>query len=148
MVPIIFIICMVLLDQAVKDWAVHVLQPVATIPLISNIFHFTYIENRGAAFSVLQNKIWLFVVLTVFILAAIVVSIRKNHIRTTFGKWSLYIIASGAIGNLLDRVVRGFVVDLFDFRLIHFPVFNVADILVCVGGVMFVGYIMLQHDKV
>ncbi len=148
MIPILFIICMIFLDQAVKYWALHVLQPAVTIPVIQNVFHLTYVENRGAAFSLLQNKIWLFVVLTVVILAAIVFAIRTNRIKTLFGKWSLYTIASGAVGNLLDRVMRGFVVDLFDFRLIHFPVFNVADILVCVGGVMFMVYVMLQHDKV
>ena len=64
------------------------------------------------------------------------------------GRWSLVLVIAGALGNAIDRVVHGFVVDLFDFRLINFPVFNVADIFICVGGALFVIYFMFQHkDK-
>lgn len=149
MAAVIAIVCMVGLDQLVKYWAVTVLQgePGRTIPLIENVFHLTYVENRGAAFSVLQNQIWLFVLLTVIILCAMVYAVRRKLIRTTLGYWSLYIIAGGAIGNLLDRVLRHYVVDLFDFRLIGFPVFNVADVFVCAGGVLFAYYLLVQHDK-
>lgn len=148
MIPIIAVILMVAADQLVKHWALTVLKPVGTIALIPHVFQLTYVENRGAAWSILQNQIWLFALLTIAILIAIVVALRKHIIKTTFGHWSLYIIAGGAIGNLIDRLWRHFVVDLFDFRLIHFPVFNIADILVCVGGAMFVFYMMVQHDQV
>ena len=68
--------------------------------------------------------------------------------QTVLGRWSLVLIAAGALGNAIDRVAHGFVVDLFDFRLIHFPVFNVADIFICIGGALFVIYFMFQHkDK-
>lgn len=147
MLAILAILLMIGLDQLVKYWAVAVLKAAGTIPLIENVFHLTYVENRGAAFSLLQDKIWLFVVLTVVILACIAVAIHKGLVRTALGRWSLYIIAGGAVGNLIDRIARGFVVDLFDFRLIHFPVFNVADIFVCVGGALFVYYFLFQHDK-
>ena len=147
MLAILAIALMVALDQLVKYWAATVLKAAGTIPLIENVFHLTYVENRGAAFSLLQNKIWLFVVLTIAILIAIAVAIHKGAVRTALGRWSLYIIAGGAVGNLIDRMARGFVVDLFDFRLIHFPVFNVADIFVCVGGVLFVYYFLFQHDQ-
>ena len=73
---------------------------------------------------------------------------QKMLMQTALGNWSLVLIAAGAVGNAIDRVARGFVVDMFDFRLIHFPVFNVADIFICVGGVLFVIYFMFQHkDK-
>ena len=60
---------------------------------------------------------------------------------------SLVLIAAGALGNAIDRVMHGFVVDMFDFRIIHFPVFNVADIFITVGGVLFVLYVLFQHKE-
>ena len=71
--------------------------------------------------------------------------VYKHLIQTALGRWSLVLVAAGALGNAIDRVAHGFVVDLFDFRLIHFPVFNVADIFICVGGVLFVVYFLFQH---
>ena len=67
--------------------------------------------------------------------------------QTQLGCWSLILVAAGALGNAIDRVAHGFVVDMFDFRLIHFPVFNVADIFICAGGVLFVLYFMFQHKE-
>ncbi|MDY3618085.1 signal peptidase II [Agathobaculum sp.] len=147
---LIFIALMIVLDQVVKYWAVAVLQPAHTIPLIENVFHLTYVENRGAAFSLFAkfDSRWFFVTLAVLITAAICVALRKNWIQTQLGRWSLYLISAGALGNAIDRVIRGFVVDLFDFRAIGFPVFNVADIFICIGGAMFFIYILFQHkDK-
>ena len=127
-----------------------VLQPQHTIPLIENVFHLTYIENRGAAFSMFAkfDSRWIFVALAAVITLAICYALSKKLMQTALGSWSLVLIAAGAVGNAVDRVARGFVVDMFDFRLIHFPVFNVADIFICVGGVLFVIYFMFQHkDK-
>ena len=121
-----------------------------TIPLIENVFHLTYIENRGAAFSMFAkfDSRWIFVALAAVITLAICYALSKKLMQTALGSWSLVLIAAGAVGNAVDRVARGFVVDMFDFRLIHFPVFNVADIFICVGGVLFVIYFMFQHkDK-
>lgn len=87
--------------------------------------------------------------LAVIITIVIFIVLRIDYIQTALGRWSLVLVAAGALGNAIDRVIHGFVVDLFDFRLIHFPVFNVADIFICVGGVLFVIYFMFQHkDKV
>lgn len=147
LVAILAVIIMVALDQLVKFWAVAELMPAKTIPVWEGIFHLTYIENRGAAFSLFQNKIWFFVIITIGILCAIVYVLLNKKIYTQLGRWSLYIIAAGALGNLMDRVLRGFVVDMFDFRLINFPVFNVADIFVCLGGTLFVIYFLFVHDK-
>ena len=144
------ILVMIAVDQAVKHWAFTVLQPQHTIPLIENVFHLTYIENRGAAFSMFAkfDSRWIFVALAAVITLAICYALSKKLMQTAMGSWSLVLIAAGAVGNAVDRVARGFVVDMFDFRLIHFPVFNVADIFICVGGVLFVIYFMFQHkDK-
>ena len=134
------ILLMIAADQAVKYWAFTSLQAQQTIPLINGVFHLTYIENRGAAFSLFAqfDSRWIFVVFT---------AIYKNILQTQLGCWSLILVAAGALGNAIDRVAHGFVVDMFDFRLIHFPVFNVADIFICAGGVLFVLYFMFQHKE-
>ena len=147
---IIAALLMIVLDQVVKYWAFTSLQAQHTILLIENVFHLTYVENRGAAFSLFAqfDSRWIFVVLAVVITIAILIALSKNWIQTSLGRWSLVLVIAGALGNAIDRVVHGFVVDLFDFRLINFPVFNVADIFICVGGALFVIYFMFQHkDK-
>lgn len=147
MIIAIVIILMVLIDQLVKYWALVDLSSIGTIPLIDGIFHLTYVENRGAAFGILQDQRWLFLLMTPIILIILGYILHKGYIRTRLGKVSLYLIAAGAVGNLIDRAWHGFVVDLFDFRLIHFPVFNVADIYVVVGVLLFFYYYLIQHDK-
>ena len=147
LVALLSILLIIALDQGIKYWALHVLSQMDTIPLWNGVFHLTYVENRGAAFSILQNQRWLLIVISVVILFGILFALSKGLIHTTLGRWSLYMIAGGAIGNLLDRIFRGFVVDLFDFRLINFAVFNVADVFICVGGFLFACYIIVQHDQ-
>lgn len=147
MISVIFVAALILLDQLVKLWALNYLQPVGVIPLIEGVFQLQYIENRGAAFSIFQNQTLPLAIVSIVVLAAIVVAFRKGMIRTRLGRLSLLMVAGGAVGNLIDRLLRGFVVDLFDFVLIHFPVFNVADIFIVVGGILFVYYYMFQHDK-
>ena len=146
----IYIVAAVLLiaaDQAVKYWALTSLQAQHTIPLIQDVFHLTYVENRGAAFSLFEqfDSRWIFVILACVITIAIVIALSKKLMQTAMGRWSLVLVAAGALSNAIDRVVHGFVVDMFDFRLIHFPVFNVADIFICVGGALFVIYFLFQH---
>ncbi len=144
---ILAVLLMIAADQLVKYWAFTSLQAQHTIPLIENVFHLTYVENRGAAFSLFAqfDSRWIFVALAVIITVAIFAVLRKRYIQTALGRWSLVLVAAGALGNAIDRVIHGFVVDMFDFRLIHFPVFNVADIFICIGGVLFVIYFMFQH---
>ncbi len=146
---IIAALLMILFDQAVKYWAFTVLQPQHTMPLLENVFHLTYVENRGAAFSLFAewNSRWLFVGLAAVITVAIIIALRRDIMQTALGRWSLVLIAAGSVGNAIDRVVHGFVVDLFDFRLIHFAVFNVADIFICTGAVLFMLYVLFQHKE-
>ena len=145
---IIAVLLMIVLDQAVKLWALTSLQAQHTIPLIENMFHLTYVENRGAAFSLFAqfDSRWIFVTLACIITVVILVVLQKKLMQTALGRWSLVLVAAGALGNAIDRVAHGFVVDLFDFCLIGFPVFNVADIFICVGGALFVIYFLFQHQ--
>lgn len=143
---IIAIIVLVSLDQFVKYLTVTHLM-LKPIVLIENVFELTYVENKGAAWSILENQIWFFILMTVIILALIAYACYKKMIYTKLGQISLVLICAGAIGNLIDRITHGYVIDMFSFKLINFPVFNVADICIVCGGILFVFYMMFQHDK-
>ena len=143
---IIAIVVLVSLDQFVKYLTVTHLM-LKPIVLIENIFELTYVENKGAAWSILENQIWFFILMTVIILALIAYAFYKKMIYTKLSQISLVLICAGAIGNLIDRITHGYVIDMFSFKLINFPVFNVADICIVCGGILFVFYMMFQHDK-
>lgn len=149
MLVILSILALVALDQLVKYWAVTVLAPAVTIPLIDGVFALTYVENTGAAFSLLagKNQQYLLAAIALVVVLAAVWALKNGWALTALGKVSIYLIIAGAVGNLIDRVARGFVVDLFNFELIHFPVFNVADIYVVVGVILFLVYNLFLHDK-
>lgn len=137
------------LDQLIKFWAENTLRQVETVPLIDGVFHLTYVQNFGAAFSTMQNKRGLLVGLTSIFLLVILVLLLTKKLKSSWmvSSWSL--ILAGGVGNLLDRMFRegGYVVDLFDFRLIHFPVFNAADIFVCVGTGLLIVYLLFFEHK-
>lgn len=141
---LILIVALVMIDQLSKLWALLKLSDIGSIPVINNIFHLTYVENRGAAFGVLQNKRFFFIILTFAVVGYIIYFLYSNKGLNTYVKISLNLIVAGAIGNLIDRVRLGFVVDFFDFRI--WPVFNVADICVVVGGCM-LAYIMIFKSE-
>lgn len=129
---------MIAADQLIKYWAVTVLQPMGSLPLLEGIFHLTYVENTGAAFSMLEGRRWFFIVVT---LAAFLVFgwlYKSGMFRGRLGSLCIACIAGGAIGNFIDRLRLGYVVDLFDFCLIHFPVFNFADICITAGAGLFI----------
>ncbi len=127
-------IVILIFDLLTKIWAQTRLQGIGTIPLIEGVFHLTYVENRGAAFGILQNQRVFFILITLVFAAVVVYVISKYKNRPTVLDLGLSFMAAGALGNMIDRIWRGFVVDMFDFRLIDFPVFNVADIFVCIGA--------------
>lgn len=129
-------------DQLVKYWAISVLMPQGTIPVIENVFRLSYVENRGAAFSILQGGRVFFIVLTVVMLGVMIWAFAKNFFKGKWGKTTLVFIFSGAVGNFIDRVVRGYVVDMLDFCLINFPVFNIADIFLTIGEIMAIIYVI------
>lgn len=142
---ILAVLTMVAVDQLVKYWAITMLAPMGSILLVPGILRLTYVENRGAAFSILENQIWLFVVLALVILCAIVYVLYMGRIQTMTGKLALLIIAAGAIGNTIDRVIHHYVVDMIEVTFIHFPVFNIADMYVCVGVALFAIYYLFIH---
>lgn len=123
---------LVAVDQLVKLWALNTLKLHGPVPLIPDVLELLYVENRGAAFGILQNKQWFFVIVTLAVLAAVFwIFPRIPAQRRYLGlRLCSYFITAGAAGNVIDRIFRGYVVDFIYFKLIDFPVFNVADIYV------------------
>jgi signal peptidase II len=138
---------MVLADRLVKMWAVANLQPVGTMPLIPGFIGLRYVENTGAAFSMLQGRqIFLIALTTVALLAvAFVLFIRRP--KDKLEVISLTMLLGGGIGNYIDRIVRGYVVDCFEFQFMNFAVFNVADIFVVVGVCLLLLAFILQEVR-
>ena len=147
MAYILTIIALIVIDQISKYLALNNLANIGSIPIIENIFHLTYVENRGAAFGMFQNNQIVFIIVAVVASIVGLYYIYKKKLNL-LGNISIVLIISGAIGNLIDRVRLGFVVDYFDFSLIWDYVFNVADIFVVVGTILLCIYIIVfEKDK-
>lgn len=141
-----------MLDQLVKYAVFSGMSAGESIPVIEDIFHITYVQNRGAAFSMWEQQ-WL--VLIVIPLLAIGAGLVLMFMKRN--KWSrpmlvaIAFICGGGLGNLIDRISHGFVVDMFDcrfFPLFDFPVFNVADIFICIGcGLLLLDVIILEGKR-
>ena len=142
----LIILLLVGIDQLSKILALKYLKNVESIPIIQNMFHLTYVENRGAAFGMFQNNQIIFVIVA---LVASIYGLYYLHTKKVniLGKVSILLIISGALGNLIDRVRLGFVVDYFDFRIIWEYVFNVADIFVVLGTILLCIYILFYEDN-
>ncbi len=142
------IILLVLIDQLTKLLVINTIKGVETLPLIQDVFHLTYWENRGAAFGILQNQRVFFVVLTILIVLAVVIFMIAKKPKSLMLCTSLTLLMGGAIGNFIDRALKGYVVDFLDFRLINFPIFNAADCFVVVGAVLLAVYLIFMEDKI
>ncbi|EIW01009.1 signal peptidase II [Thermoanaerobacter siderophilus] len=141
---IIIVAFVILFDQVTKYLAVKYLMPIGSYPVIKNFFHLTYVENKGAAFGMLQNKTLFFIVITVIVGAVLIYSMIKLPGNSVYN-YTLAMILGGAIGNLIDRVRLGYVVDFIDFKF--FPaVFNVADSFIVIGAII-LGYLMIFREK-
>ena len=141
------IIVTVFLDQLTKYLTVLHLKPIDTYPIIEDVFHFTYVENTGAAFGMMKDARWIFMITsTVAILAILGYMGYRTYAKKEKMPWmealSLSLIVGGGIGNMIDRTVLGYVVDMIDCRFINFAVFNVADSFVCVGAGIMVLYLI------
>lgn len=136
-----------LLDRFTKYLVKTNMEPGQTIPVIQDFFHLTYIENSGAAFGILKNRTWPLILVTIVILVFL---IYLAYTMARNNKWllvSLGLIIGGALGNLLDRIQTGLVVDFFDFRGIWRFIFNVADVGVVVGVIILAWRIILMEKQ-
>lgn len=131
----LMVILCILLDQYTKFLAVEHLKDKKSFVLIKDIFEFNYLENRGAAFGMLQNQKAFFIFSFILIITAVLYLYVKLPLSKRFLPLHIcgILIVSGAIGNMIDRLRLGYVIDFFYFKLIDFPIFNVADIFVVVS---------------
>ncbi len=154
----VLIVVLVALDQLVKYLVLQHIPLGAHVPFIPYIMELTYVQNTGAAFSMFEEHTWLLTLVSAVMSVVLAVAIWKNFFRHPLGKLCLTLVLGGAIGNLIDRAFRGFVVDMFNVLFMRFAVFNVADIFVVVGGIAAgIYYLFLEpklehreekHDKV
>ncbi len=144
-----FVLCIgiIVLDLLVKLWAKTDLSQIGSIPVWEGMFYLTYVENRGAAFGIMQNKVWFFVIVALVAIPVVVYVFRKYQNRSKTLNLGLCFILAGAVGNMIDRITLGFVVDFLDFRIIDFPVFNIADIFVCVGAGLIAVFVVFIEEK-
>jgi len=137
----------IILDQITKNIITTSMSIGETIPVIENVFHITYFRNTGAAFGILQGQTLILTIVPIILIVAILVfltmKVKENHVVLSLG---LALICAGGIGNLIDRLRFGAVIDFFDFRV--FPIFNIADSCVVVGcGLLIVYTIFLDRSE-
>jgi len=145
-------ILIVVADQLTKYLAVEFLMDKRPIVLINNLIELHFVKNYGAAFGIMQNKRWFFIVITLIVLMAIIIFIIKNnYILHKLTKIALGSLLGGATGNLIDRIRLSYVVDFIKVdlgRLYDFPVFNIADIFIVVGTILLVLLILFDKHEV
>ena len=150
MIYAIVVVLVLIADQAVKYWTTShiVLGAVGPdcVKLIDGVVHMTNVHNYGAAFGIFQNARWPLTIISLVFVIAIVVLINREIIHTKFGRWTAVLIVAGALGNCIDRLLYGYVVDMFEVEFLHFAVFNVADIFITVCGILFCIHLIFHNE--
>jgi len=141
----VYLITLILLsvDQFSKYIIRQKMSLAESIPIIKSVFHITYVENRGIAFGLFPQGSSLFIVISLIIILGIIFFERKKVIKSLKERFCLGLILGGALGNLIDRLRFGFVIDFLDFRI--WPVFNLADSGVCIGGILMVFFLLRKR---
>ena len=130
------IAALIVLDQLVKAYVVQNIALGEVKTWIPNFVSLTYLQNRGAAFSMLQDQQWFFTVITLVVMAGAIWYLHKHLDDSLWTVLGLMLIISGGLGNFIDRVSQGFVVDMFHLDFVNFAIFNVADSYLTVGVVV------------
>ena len=130
------IAALIVLDQLVKAYVVQNIALGEVKTWIPNFVSLTYLQNRGAAFSMLQDQQWFFTVITLVVMAGAIWYLHKHLDDSLWTVLGLMLIISGGLGNFIDRISQGFVVDMFHLDFINFAIFNVADSYLTVGVVV------------
>lgn len=140
---------LVLLDQATKLAAVSALKDGGPYVLIPGVFQLQYLENRGAAFGLLQNARIFFLAVTLIALAAVIYVLVRLPLKRKYIvlRFLMVLIAAGAVGNMIDRVFLGYVRDFLYFSLIDFPIFNVADIYVTCATILLILLLLFYYKE-
>lgn len=135
-------------DQLTKLWAESALKSGA-LPFIPKVLNFTYVQNRGIAFGMFQDMHYIIIPVTVVIMALCVfLAVKAYKCGKKLETFSLVMIVSGAVGNLIDKIRLGYVVDFINTLFMDFPVFNLADVFICIGaGLLFVCILFFDKEE-
>ena len=145
-VPIV-IVALIALDQWVKFEIVKNIQLGEVKPFLPKILSLTYLRNTGAAFSILENQQWLFAVITLVVIGAAIWYLSKHIKDSVWLLSALSLIIAGGIGNFIDRMRQGFVVDMFQLDFINFAIFNVADSYLTIGVLVLIVMMLKEEDN-
>ncbi|MEE0510561.1 MAG: signal peptidase II [Peptococcaceae bacterium] len=143
--PYLFAIIVLLVDQGSKALVREQMSLGESIPVIKNVFHLTYIENTGVAFGMFSGHTNLFVIVSLMVLIGLIVFAWKEGPNSLLMHYGIAMVVAGALGNIIDRIMKASVTDMFDFQI--WPIFNVADIAVCVGFGLLVLYIFFDQGE-
>lgn len=136
------------LDQLSKLWVVEHIPLHTRVPAIPGLFHLTYTQNTGAAFSSFEGMLWLFVLIFVIFTAGIVWEFSKKRLPfSRFERWCIAAIYAGGLGNMIDRIRLGYVVDMIEVEFMGFPVFNVADCFITCGCIALMVSLVLFNKE-
>ena len=134
-------------DQLLKWWVTAHLEVDQSAPLLPGIVRLTRLHNTGAAWSSFSGKTGLLAAVTIVLMAAVVYLVVKKIVRHPLGIVAALLILGGGVGNIIDRIVHGYVVDMFDLLLFDYPVFNLADCFVVVGVILGAVYYLWFYEK-
>ena len=133
----VFAAVIVVLDQVTKALTLANIPLFGTVNAIPGLFHLTYVQNTGAAFSSFEGMQWMFALIFIVFTVAVVYDFAKKYMPfTTVERWAIAAIYGGGLGNMIDRIRLGFVVDMIKVEFIDFPVFNVADCFITCGCIL------------
>lgn len=146
-ITLVMVALLVGLDQLTKYLVITNVKPVDAVPVIDNILQFRYVENTGAAFSILSEKTWLLSLITGVLIVGALLYLFITKPKSKLFVTSIILVVSGGLGNLIDRLMRGYVVDFIEYLFMEYAVYNFADILVTIGAVLLVIAIFLDKGE-
>lgn len=141
----LIIVLIVIGDQSLKYWITNNIQLGAVDTLIPGIISLTNLRNIGAAWSILEGQQWFFIIVSIIAIGLILFFLWRYRNNWKFS-WPLVLILAGTIGNFIDRIKMGYVVDMFQLDFINFPIFNIADMCLTVGVVLMIIAILFEDE--
>ena len=146
MLCFVFAVLVILLDQFIKRWVLLTLALHESANLIPGVIGLTHVQNTGAAFSILADQRWLLIGIAC-IASLLLIAILLRYDDGFWGTLGLASVLGGTIGNLIDRISYGYVIDIFEFKFMNFAIFNIADLFITLGGITFLIYFIVSSLK-
>ena len=146
LISTVIAVVLIAIDQIVKNWAEEVLTK-GEIAVIEDVLYFKYAENTGVAFSMFSDNRWMLIGITSVMLVVVLAFFLSGKVTDKLEQFSLALMLAGGVGNLIDRISLGYVIDFIDVRIINFAIFNIADICICVGAFLLCVAVYISDKK-